>query len=130
MMPSIKLGEELKIARVPPECIRAGEVIVFKRHVLIAHRVVGRTRAFGRLYFIARGDRCPYVDSPVIEGIVEGLVAGKYAAVKLPIRHRLLFPALVLWHVWAGRVLRGRAFRKMNALARRVASLGLPRAVK
>lgn len=126
MSPSIVAGEALRITPVAPDRISAGEVVVFRRHVLIAHRVMGVVRAFGRAYFITRGDRCPYIDSPVSEEIVAGIVIGKRAPIATSLKQRAAFAGMVLWHLAATKVLKGRAFRRANTLARRIVSRGLP----
>uniref|UniRef100_A0A7C3F2C9 Signal peptidase I n=1 Tax=Candidatus Methanomethylicus mesodigestus TaxID=1867258 RepID=A0A7C3F2C9_9CREN len=126
MSPSIRPGERLRITPAASDRIVAGDVIVFKRHVLIAHRVMGAARAFGRTYFITRGDRCPYIDSPVSEDLVAGIIIGKRLRLVTSLRQRVALTGVVLWYIAAVRVLRGRAFRIANSFARRVASYGLP----
>ena len=127
MDPSIRLGEPLRIEAVKPSEVRLGDVIVFKRHVLIGHRVMGKICFAGMLYFMARGDRCPYVDSPVSERILVGRVSGKHIPVGSSVRHMFLFAVMLLWYVPASRFARSSAFRRVNALARRVVSYSLPK---
>lgn len=125
MAPSISPGESLEVVVARPSEVRLGDVIVFKRYVPIAHRVVGRLMVNRRWYFVTRGDRCPYVDSPVDEGMVLGVVAGKSVPTEVsPIKVASL-AFFLLWYIPASRFLRGRTFRRLNALARRFASLPL-----
>lgn len=127
MSPSIMRGEELKIERVAPSEVAVGDVIVFKRHVLIGHRVLGKVRFMGRHYFMARGDRCPYIDSPVSDRILVGRVPGKRIPLATSLRHTFVFTAMLCWYIPASRFSKTRAFRRVNLLARRAASYGLPK---
>lgn len=124
MMPSIGPRESLRIVRVEPPSIRLGDVIVFRRYVPIAHRVVGRLHAFSRWYFLTKGDRCPFVDSPVSEEMLLGVVEGKSSASKGGTRKTAAFSFILLWFLATG-FLKGRAMRRLNALARTFASRGL-----
>lgn len=124
MMPSIGPRDSLKVARADPSSIGLGDVIVFKRYVPIAHRVVGRLNAFGRWYFLTKGDRCPFVDSPVSEGMLLGVVEGKSAPTKVGTKTEAAFSFILLWFLATG-PLKGRAMRRLNTLARMFASRGL-----
>ena len=124
MAPSISPSESLKVASIQPASVRLGDVIVFKRYVPIAHRVVGRLRANGCWYFFTKGDRCPFIDSPVGEEAVLGMVEGKSAAEKEGTRKMAAFAFILLWFLLTG-FLRGRAMRRLNSLARMFASRGL-----
>ncbi len=127
MSPSIMRGEALKIERVVPSEIAVGDVIVFKRHVLIGHRVLGKVRFMGRHYFMVRGDRCPYIDSPVSDRMLVGRVPGKRIPLTASLRHIFVFTVMLCWYVPASRFSKTKAFRRVNLLARRVASYGLPK---
>jgi signal peptidase I len=124
MAPSISPSESLKIASIEPASVRLGDVIVFRRYVPIAHRVVGRLRANGHWYFFTKGDRCPLIDSPVGEEAVLGMVEGKSAAAKKGARKTAAFAFILLWFLRTG-FLRGRAMRRLNGMARMFASRGL-----
>ena len=127
MSPSINRGESLRIESVSPGEVRLGDVIVFKRQVLIGHRVMGMMRFAGDFYFMARGDRCPYIDSPVSGGALIGIVTGKRIPIGSSVRHRFLFASMLLWYVPASKHVRGSAFRRVNALMRRAVSYKLPK---
>jgi len=121
MMPSISPSERLKIGWVEPSSIRLGDVIVFKRYVPIAHRVVGRLHAFNGWHFLAKGDRCPFVDSPVSEEMLLGVVEGKHMTTKAGTKTVAAFSFILLWFLATGS-LKGRTVRRLNAMARMFAS--------
>lgn len=127
MSPAITLGEPLELEVVGPDQIRHGDVIVFRRHVLIAHRVLWSARIRGRAYFITRGDRCPYIDSPVDSGVLVGRAKGKWIGVRTSLRSRILFSVSILWYIVGKKLIKGRAFRVFNAQVRRAASVCLPK---
>jgi len=56
MEPIFKNGDRVKIEPIEPKSIRVGDIIVFNRNILICHRVWGRFKKDGRLYFLERGD--------------------------------------------------------------------------
>ncbi|MDI9643815.1 MAG: hypothetical protein QFX35_01200 [Candidatus Verstraetearchaeota archaeon] len=127
MSPAITLGEPLELEAVEPDQIRQGDVIVFRRYVLIAHRVLWSARIHGRTYFITRGDQCPYIDSPVDSRILVGRAKRKWRWVQTSLRSRILFSVAILWYIVGTKLIRGRAFRVLNANVRRVASMCLPK---
>lgn len=125
MSPAISPGERLIIEEAGPGEIRGGDVIVFKRHVPIAHRVVWSVKAFGSAYFFTKGDLCPYIDSPVHERELIGRVAGKSLHSEVGLRNKLLLSAALLGYLALSKLLTGRAFRVANLQVRRLASFGL-----
>ena len=78
MSPSISPHEKLLLEKVSsPSVVNLGDVIVFKRGILIAHRVLGIIRVGTKYFFLTRGDRCPYLDLPVSEQNIVGRIVGK-----------------------------------------------------
>ncbi|MFA5410496.1 MAG: signal peptidase I [Candidatus Omnitrophota bacterium] len=56
MLPTLQEGWKVKIAPVKPEEIKIGDVITFSSGRLFTHRVIGKFRSGGRLYFFHKGD--------------------------------------------------------------------------
>jgi signal peptidase I len=83
MEPSICRGEKMLVEKVVASDVKAGDVIVFKRgQMLHAHRVYGRVRVGGGVYFATRGDREKEFDKPVSEKVFYGRVVGKHRSVR------------------------------------------------
>ena len=77
MVPSITPGEKILLEKTPVQKIQIGDVIVFRRDILIAHRVIEKIRLGSKYYFFTIGDACKFLDSPVSEENVIGKVVGK-----------------------------------------------------
>ncbi len=74
MQPSIPEGSRLLVAFGRP-AQRRGEIIVFRRgERVIAHRLVGQRRTADGMQLFARGDNELYLDPPLSEGEVLGVV--------------------------------------------------------
>ncbi|MBL7196800.1 MAG: signal peptidase I [Candidatus Omnitrophica bacterium] len=56
MFPAIKKGWKVKIAPISPEQIKIGDIIDFGIANFCIHRVIGRFRRKGKLFFIEKGD--------------------------------------------------------------------------
>ena len=60
MSPLIRANDRVLIERVEPECVRFGDVILFRSYdKRVIHRVVGKRRRLGRLAFLQKGDLNP-----------------------------------------------------------------------
>lgn len=122
MYPALRIGEELEIETVPPEGISAGDVIVFNRCVLIAHRVVGTLKRGSEYFFLTHGDKCPCFDSPVPSQIVIGRVVGKSIPMLFATRTKILFAAILLWHSATCCLLGNPIMRRLNRMVLRKSS--------
>jgi signal peptidase I len=56
MSPAVKNGWSIDIARARPEDIKTGDIIIFRKKLLICHRLLFKARLFGRYYIIQKGD--------------------------------------------------------------------------
>lgn len=75
MEPSIQKNERFLVENVEASAIKRGDVVVFKRGITVyAHRVLGKTRCLGKIFFITKGDREERVDYPVSERVFLGRV--------------------------------------------------------
>jgi signal peptidase I len=99
MSPALKTGETLEVDAIPPNRIRVGDVIVFRRYVLIAHRVVGLLRFRSKYFFFTHGDKCAELDSPVYQKEFVGKVLGKSLPIRIRLRTKILFSCLLLWYL-------------------------------
>ena len=82
MEPTLKEGDEVMAMPVKPEDIKTGEIIVFGNNVLGCHRVLGRFKKDGKLYFWEKGDNhgvLRFISEDDIIGKVQYLIAkGKF----------------------------------------------------
>jgi signal peptidase I len=125
MYPSMNVGEKLGIEAVSPKQIRVGDVIVFYRYVLIAHRVLGILCYGSEYFFLTRGDKCGDVDSPVSYRDVLGRVVGKSTPIFLRTRNKILFASLLLWYLLASPLLSNPVIRRLNKIAVHISSICL-----
>lgn len=125
MSPTIKVGEVLKVEYVPPDQIRVGDVIVFHRYVLIAHRVLGILRKGSEYFFFTHGDRCKDIDSPVHFGSVLGRVLGKSVRMTFRTRDKVLLASLLLWYLLASSLLSNPVIRRFHKIELHITSVCL-----
>lgn len=60
MSPLIRANDQVLIERVEPECVRFGDVILFRSSDQgVIHRVVGKRQHLGKLAFLEKGDLNP-----------------------------------------------------------------------
>jgi signal peptidase I len=114
MSPAIEMGETLEVEDVSPSQIRTGDVILFRRYVSIAHRVVGLLRDRSGYFFFTHGDKCIDLDSPVHQRYVVGRVVGKSVPMIFPTRSRILFAFLLLWYMPVSRLLNNPVVRRFH----------------
>jgi signal peptidase I len=112
MSPVLKIGEEINVKKVKAKEINVGDIIVFKRYVLIAHRVVCLLN-FRERFFLTQGDKCVNVDSPVPYSVVLGKVVGKSIPIKQKKRCKILFATLLFNHIIFSQFLSNHVIRKM-----------------
>lgn len=123
MSPAIKVGERLEIASVSPDQIRVGDIIVFQRYVLIAHRVLGTLRHRHEYFFFTQGDKCTDIDSPVCHRNILGRVVGKSIRMVFPTRNKIIFASLLIWYLLASPLLYNSVIRRSHKIALHIASL-------
>lgn len=99
MTPSISPGEKLLLEKIPAQKIQIGDAIVFRRDILIAHRVVEKIRLGFRYYFFTMGDTCRFLDSPVSEENVIGKVVGKSHHRKNSLKCSIALRLLLLFYL-------------------------------
>lgn len=125
MYPAIKVCERLEIKAVSPNQIRVGDVIVFRRYVLIAHRVLCILRYGSEFFFLTHGDKCVDVDSPVPYRKVLGIATGKSTPMTSRTRNKILFGSLLLWYLVGARLLSNSAIRRLHKIILHITSIRL-----
>ncbi len=70
MEPVLKEGDALQVFPVNETDIRAGDIVIFNRNVLVCHRILGRFRRDDRLCFLEKGDNSSGVGSIFYEDII------------------------------------------------------------
>ena len=123
MYPALKAKERLEVESVPPSQIRVGDVIVFHRYVPIAHRVLSILHCGSEYFFLTKGDRCRFVDSPVPYRKVIGKVLGKSLPMAFQTRNKILFALFLLWHLFIHSFLKNPVVRRLNKFMLYVLSL-------
>jgi len=121
MSPTLEKGETINIKKVAVKEIKAGDIIVFKRYVLIAHRVICSLR-FGAGFFLTKGDKCLNVDSPISYNNVLGQVVGKSIPKKTKKRNKILFSVLLSSYLICLPFLNKKVIRKMYKLHIKITS--------
>lgn len=99
MEPSITNGEKLLLEKTGPIDLRIGDVIVFQRGILMAHRVIEKIRFRYRYYFFTRGDTCRFLDLPVSEEEVIGRVVGKSCSRRISLILSISLRLLLLFYL-------------------------------
>ncbi|PIQ90031.1 MAG: signal peptidase I [Candidatus Omnitrophica bacterium CG11_big_fil_rev_8_21_14_0_20_42_13] len=56
MEPVLKEGDILRVLPINTANIRAGDIVVFNRNVLVCHRILGRFKRDDKLCFLEKGD--------------------------------------------------------------------------
>jgi signal peptidase I len=123
MNPAISIGERLEIEAVPPEQIMAGDIIVFRRYVLIAHRVLSTLRYGRQYFFLTHGDKCVNVDLPVPYMKVVGRVIDRSGPISHRKRNKILFAILLSWCLPTSHILNIPIIRRLNKMVIHFTSL-------
>lgn len=123
MSPAIETGETLEVDVVSPSRIRVGDVIVFRRYVLIAHRVVGLLRFRSEYFFFTHGDKCVKLDSPVHQEELVGKVLGKSLPIKVGLGSKMLLSCLLLWYLPLSHMLNYPMVRRFHITVLHVVSI-------
>jgi signal peptidase I len=74
MEPTFRDGDKVKIEPVEAKDIKIGDIVIFERDILVCHRILGRFRQGGKIYFWEKGD-----NSGCIGYISEDDIIGKAA---------------------------------------------------
>ena len=56
MEPTFRDGDKVKVEPVEAENIKVGDIIVFDKDILVCHRILGRFKKDGKIYFWEKGD--------------------------------------------------------------------------
>ena len=90
MFPAIRPGNTIIIKPVPPDELKCGMIIAWKREKdLVVHRLVLAYEADGEKYYLTRGDSSRSSDKPVTIDMIAGRVEAIYKG------HRLLRPVKI-----------------------------------
>jgi len=90
MYPAIKPGNTIIIKPMPPDELKCGMIIAWKReNDLVVHRLVLAYESDEKRYYITRGDSCRSSDKPVTLDMIAGRVEAIYKG------HRLLRPVKI-----------------------------------
>jgi len=90
MYPAIKPGNTIIIKPMPPDELKCGMIIAWKReNDLVVHRLVLAYESDEKRYYITRGDSCRSSDKPVTLDMIAGRVEAIYKG------HRLVRPVKI-----------------------------------
>ncbi len=89
MEPALKEGDAVQVIPVSKTGVRAGDIVVFNRNVLVCHRILGRFKRDDKLCFLEKGDNSSGIGPISYEDII-GKV--KYIITKDGLK-RPVFPA-------------------------------------
>lgn len=75
MLPSIRDKWQMKVVPENPEEIRVGDIVALNMNICFAHRIIGKFRRKGKIFFFEKGDNDNYVsiiqDEQIIGKVVE-----------------------------------------------------------
>jgi signal peptidase I len=84
MFPAIRPGNTIIIKPVPPDELKCGMIIAWKREKdMVVHRLILAYESDGKKHYITRGDSCRSSDKPVTPDMIAGRVEAIYKDYRL-----------------------------------------------